>query len=104
MATDDYLDDVATAMSQEDFRIYLGLRDQLRSLHAEIDQRETELAAIAKKYGIPGLDGHKARSTLEISASLGAYGLNINNWWAKTAPEWECPCCRRSKRDCARLR
>jgi rubredoxin len=103
MADDDYLQTIAERMSPDDFEAFVSLRREIRTCRNTVDTLDTQLSAIARKYGVPGLDGFRAGSTLAIRDKLGASGLNINSWWAKCSPDWRCPCCNRVKADCARL-
>jgi hypothetical protein len=53
--------------------------------------------------GVEGLDGPWTPTTKALAEQSDANGLNLNRWWVFTPPEWNCPCCRRSKTAIARL-
>ncbi|MBX3564933.1 MAG: hypothetical protein KF730_10200 [Sphingomonas sp.] len=48
-------------------------------------------------------DGRWSTQTRRLLEQLGTGKLDLNEAWAQTWTDWECPCCRRRKSDIARL-
>jgi len=103
MRTNEYLETVASSMSQSDFGCYIGLVDELCAHRNAIFELEGRLKELAKVYGIPGLDGIRSSAIQALKEELRATGHNIDSWWVKAAAHWVCPCCRRTKGACSRL-
>lgn len=57
--------------------------------------------AVASRLGM--LDGRWSAQTKALLADFGTDRLDLNKWWAGTWQGWSCPCCKREKRQLARL-
>ena len=55
------------------------------------------------KFVIDGLDAPWTSETANLAKRLGATGFDLNLWWLLTPTSWSCLCCKRVKRDIARL-
>ncbi len=57
------------------------------------------------KFGDPdfGLDGIWSDQTRQLISEFGNCEIELNKFWALTPQNWNCPSCRRSKREVARL-
>lgn len=101
--SDDYLDRIAALLPNDALERYLQLKNLISSGRHEIWRLQEELIEIARAYGIPDIDDPNSESNKRICTSLQAVAPEINSVWASVPGEWICPCCRRSKLDCARL-
>jgi hypothetical protein len=101
--SNDYLERIAARLPEDVLARYCDVEDEISRCHEELWKLRDELIGIARAHGVPDIDDPASVSKERIRQVLGADRMEINSIWASTSPEWSCPCCRRSKPDCARL-
>lgn len=99
----DFLERVAACLPDEALNKYLDTKKAISVRREELWRLRDILIDIARTYGVPDLDYPTAESNERICEALGAAAIEINSVWASAPQDWSCPCCQRTKTECARL-
>jgi rubredoxin len=101
--SDDYLERIARLLPEDAFARYCEIKDAMFWHRQQLWKLQRDLVEIASSHGVPDIDDPTSPTNALIRQALGAIRTEINSIWASTPPEWRCPCCERTKPECARL-
>jgi len=100
--TDDYYERLAALLPEDVLARYLDINDAINQHREELWKLRNELIEIARVHGVPGIDDPGSGTNERIRQTLKSAKVEINSIWASASPAWSCPCCHRTKPECAR--
>jgi rubredoxin len=79
-----------------------GLLEHIRQKRQDLRRQVQELRSpYSSAHVVDYFDGFWSSTTQNLVKRLNATGVELNQWWAMLKPDWQCPCCGRSKSEIA---